>query len=60
LLELKGHSVLSAADGFEAIQLAERAPHLVFCTIAMPGMDGHQVFAEIQKLPHCRASRSYF
>lgn len=55
LLELKGHSVLSAANGFEALQLAERAPHFVFCDIDMPGMDGFQVLGEIQKLPHCRS-----
>ena len=53
LLELNGHSVLAAADGFEAIKLAERGPHFIFCDIAMPGMDGYQVFDVIQKLPQC-------
>ena len=53
LLELNGHNVLAAADGFEAIKLAERGPHFIFCDIGMPGMDGYQVFDEIQKLPQC-------
>jgi CheY-like chemotaxis protein len=53
LLELNGHRVLAAADGFEAIKLAERGPHFIFCDIGLPGMDGYQVFAEIQKLPQC-------
>ena len=54
LLELNGHSVMAAADGSEAIKLAERGPDFIFCDIGMPGMDGYQVFEEIQKLPQCR------
>jgi two-component system sensor histidine kinase/response regulator len=54
LLELNGHSVMAAADGPEAIKLAERGPNFIFCDIGMPGMDGYQVFEEIQKLPQCR------
>jgi two-component system sensor histidine kinase/response regulator len=53
VLELNGHSVLAAADGFAAIKLAERGPHFIFCDIGLPGMDGYQVFDEIQKLPQC-------
>jgi CheY-like chemotaxis protein len=54
LLELNGHTVLAAADGIEGVKLAERRPDLILCDIRMPGMDGYEVIAAIQKLPQCR------
>ena len=54
LLELNGHRVLTAADGFAAVTLAEQGPQFIFCDIGLPGMDGYQVFAAIQKLPQCQ------
>ena len=54
LLELNGHTVLAAADGIEGVKLAERRPDLILCDVRMPGMDGYEVIAAIQKLPQCR------
>ena len=54
LLVLNGYSVLAAADGIEGLRLAERRPDLILCDIRMPGMDGFEVIAAIQKLPNCR------
>lgn len=44
LLSSKGFTVLSAADGFEAIRiLAERTVDLMFTDIVMPGISGFQL-----------------
>ncbi len=41
LLEMKGHSVLEAADGREAVMVAEREhPDLVLMDLNMPVLDG--------------------
>jgi two-component system CheB/CheR fusion protein len=42
MLTFKGHDVRVAADGIEAIALAERfVPHIAFVDIGMPRMDGY-------------------
>lgn len=47
LLELSGHHVIQAQDGFEGIRLAKQhLPELILCDIMMPGLDGYGV-AEI-------------
>lgn len=54
LLELNGHEVLAAADGQQGVGLAAQGPDLILCDIGMPGMDGYEVIAAIQRLPACR------
>ena len=47
-MALKGHEVLEAADGREAIALARgRAPDIVLLDIAMPGKNGLEVLKEL-------------
>ena len=49
LLELDGHEVAIAVDGPEGIQLARAfEPHVVFCDIGLPGMDGYEVARAMQ------------
>jgi two-component system sensor histidine kinase/response regulator len=50
LLELEGYVVHGAPNGFEGVKIAKiEIPDLVVCDIMMPGMDGFQVLAELQK-----------
>lgn len=53
LLELNGHTVLAAADGFEGLKLAERGPDFIFCDINMPGMSGYQAIEAVRKNTQC-------
>ena len=47
LLELSGHHVLQAEDGYAGIRMAKQhGPDLIVCDIMMPGIDGYGV-AEI-------------
>jgi twitching motility two-component system response regulator PilG len=51
-LERRGYSVLTAADGMQALsRLGERAPDLVLLDITMPRMDGYQVCKAIRQHP---------
>jgi len=44
LLEISGHDVRMAADGFQALEVARQwQPHCVLLDIGMPGMDGYQL-----------------
>ncbi|HEY0864992.1 MAG TPA: response regulator [Lacunisphaera sp.] len=54
LLELNGHTVRAAADGRRGVELARDCPELILCDVGLPGLDGYQVIAEVQKLPQCR------
>jgi len=54
LLEMNGHTVVAAADGRRGVELARDCPELILCDIGLPGLDGYQVIAEVQKLPQCR------
>ncbi len=50
-LRKEGYAVLSAANGFEALELFnEGAVHLVILDVMMPGIDGFEVLKEIRKL----------
>lgn len=44
LLEVRGHEVLEAGDGAEALELVtSRAPEVVLLDVQMPGIDGFEV-----------------
>jgi CheY-like chemotaxis protein len=51
----EGRDVITAEDGFQAIQLASEGPiDLIFMDIRMPGMDGVETFLKIKEiLPDC-------
>ena len=49
LLTKEGYSVVTAADGFEALaRVAEQNPALIFIDIMMPRLDGYQACALIK------------
>jgi CheY-like chemotaxis protein len=53
MLEARGFRVLLAEDGARALAIArERAPELggVLLDLAMPGLDGDRVFAELRRI----------
>ena len=55
ILEEEGWDVVSAEDGFQAIEMAtERQIAVIFMDIQMPGMNGVDAFLTIkEKLPDC-------
>jgi len=54
-LEEVGHEVTSAADGFEALQLARRIrPQVALIDIGLPGIDGYQVARTMRETDGCR------
>ena len=49
-LKQGGHEVLLAEDGFDALaKVNEFDPHLIFCDILMPRLDGYQTSAIIKR-----------
>ncbi len=49
LLVKEGYSVITAADGFEALaKVADHRPDLIFIDIMMPRLDGYQACALIK------------
>ena len=49
-LEFKGYDVSEAADGQEGLDLIRaNAYDLVFCDLAMPGMDGHELIRQVRQ-----------
>jgi signal transduction histidine kinase len=52
LLQLLGHQVLTAADGPEALRLAQdQMPETFVVDMGLPGMDGYQVARALRRLP---------
>lgn len=51
LIETQGHSVVSAKDGVEGLQVfREQEPDLVFSDIRMPNMDGMEFLAKVREM----------
>jgi len=51
-LKQGGHEVLLAEDGFDALsKVNDHKPHLIFCDILMPRLDGYQTCSLIKKSP---------
>jgi twitching motility two-component system response regulator PilG len=51
-LKQGGHEVLLAEDGFDALaKVNDFLPHLIFCDILMPRLDGYQTCAIIKRNP---------
>ena len=49
-LKQGGHEVLLADDGFDALaKVNDYHPHLIFCDILMPKLDGYQTVAIIKR-----------
>ena len=52
LLEMRGHTVVEACDGEEALRVIEQAqPNLVLLDIGMPVLDGFGVMRKIRENP---------
>ena len=52
ILEEEGHTVLSAKNGFEGLQVALRSvPDLVLLDLDMPVMDGRAFLAAVERAP---------
>jgi twitching motility two-component system response regulator PilG len=55
-LKQGGHEVLLAEDGFDALaKVNDFQPHLIFCDILMPRLDGYQTCAIIKRNPRFAA-----
>ena len=49
-LKQGGHEVLLAEDGYDALaKVNDHKPHLIFCDILMPRLDGYQTCAIIKR-----------
>src|SRR3982750_230345 len=52
-LKQGGYEVLLAEDGFDALsKVNDHKPHLIFCDILMPRLDGYQTCAIIKRNAH--------
>jgi DNA-binding response OmpR family regulator len=52
ILENEGYGVLAAADGAEALQvMQEEQPDLVLADVAMPHMNGYQLYKRVRENP---------
>jgi twitching motility two-component system response regulator PilG len=57
LLVKEGYTVITAADGYEALhKIAEQKPDLIFIDIMMPRLDGYQACALIKNNAHYAAT----
>jgi CheY-like chemotaxis protein len=56
VLELHGHTVATASNGYEALQMLREAtsyPRMIFLDLRMPVMNGWQFLEELVQLPQC-------
>ena len=61
LLGCKGHRILEAGDGREALALVrERRPDLVICDVLMPIIDGYEFVRQLRTEPDIAATRVVF
>ncbi|EHP85781.1 response regulator [Methanotorris formicicus] len=49
ILEIQGYEVLTACDGFEALERMKENPDLIILDIMMPEIDGWEVLDKIRK-----------
>jgi CheY-like chemotaxis protein len=55
LLALKGYSVLAAADGYNALEIAlANSPDLILLDLELPGLDGLSVARDLSRHSHFR------
>jgi PAS domain S-box-containing protein len=61
LLSYRGHTVLEAGDGAEALKIArDRRPDLVITDLVMPVMDGYEMVRELRRDPQLATTRVVF
>ncbi|HEV2022703.1 MAG TPA: PAS domain S-box protein, partial [Terriglobales bacterium] len=56
-LEIRGYSLLEAANGEEALQIAHSHPgpvHLLLTDVVMPGMNGHELWQRLSWRPEMK------
>ncbi|MGQ0642682.1 MAG: hybrid sensor histidine kinase/response regulator [Gemmatimonadaceae bacterium] len=54
----RGHAVMQAADGTQALKVASQMPFdVVICDLRMPGLSGREVVRRMRELPTCRQAR---
>jgi two-component system cell cycle sensor histidine kinase/response regulator CckA len=54
----RGHAVMHAADGTQALNVAAKMPFdVVICDLRMPGLSGSEVVKQMRKLPTCSRAR---
>ncbi len=57
MLDLEGHEVRTAADGLEALEVAEVfRPNVVLLDIGMPGIDGYETARRLRARPWARTA----
>lgn len=58
MLSERGHAVVTAASGAQALRLAEQSTFdVVLCDLRMPAMDGRDVIRRMGALPSCATTR---
>lgn len=49
-LEQQGHTILTAANGEQGLQVAlKQQPDIIFCDVQMPGLSGHAVLEALHR-----------
>ncbi|HEY1899790.1 MAG TPA: ATP-binding protein [Steroidobacteraceae bacterium] len=57
MLGMEGHEVRTAADGLEALAIAEQfQPHVVLLDIGMPGIDGYETARRLRARPWAQSA----
>lgn len=51
-LESRGYEVMTAANGYEALEVLEQIiPHMIICDVMMPQMDGYTFVKQVRNNP---------